>query len=67
MTFRGTGTVEAGGSRERTPTDGGAMYEKPRVERLGSLRELTQQTTKWLNFSDGIILGDTNDNVGNRS
>jgi hypothetical protein len=45
---------------------GGVMYEKPKVERLGSLRELTQ-TVKWLGANDGFILGDTGQNQGFRS
>jgi hypothetical protein len=43
------------------------MYEKPKVERLGSLRELTQQTVKWLGANDGFILGDTGQTQGLRS
>jgi hypothetical protein len=43
------------------------MYEKPRFEELGSLRELTQQTMKWPGFNDGTIYGPTGDNVGERS
>jgi hypothetical protein len=52
--------------RHHTPSAGGFMYEKPKLERLGSLRELTRGT-KWFNFNDGLILGDTNDDIGNRS
>jgi hypothetical protein len=42
------------------------MYEKPRVERLGSLRELTRQT-KWPGFNDGTVYGPSGDNIGYRS
>jgi hypothetical protein len=42
------------------------MYEKPRVERLGSLRELTKQT-KWPGFDDGTVFGPTGDGIGPRS
>jgi hypothetical protein len=42
------------------------MYEKPRVELLGSLRDLTKQT-KWPGFNDGAIFGPTGDNIGPRS
>lgn len=43
------------------------MYQKPRVEKLGSLRELTQQVTKWPGFNDGTVYGPTGDAIGERS
>lgn len=33
------------------------MYQKPRVDRLGTVRELTRTVNKDFGFEDGFIVG----------
>jgi hypothetical protein len=51
------------GIAQRRPFRGGFMYEKPRVERFGTLRDLTKQD--WQAFMvDGVfICGDASINT----
>lgn len=50
-----TGRYHAGDELQHHIHQGGSMYEKPRVERFGSFRELTQSGSPDVAF-DGLIM-----------